>query len=152
MVEVVVLSSVTPLGRSKPTQNCGWLRLSVAVFVASLRRLTWCYMGPRSNLQARILVISVGLLVILSLISVVLTGGIDLLVLVPLSMFIGPFMYLAYPFSVLAKAVYVALLLAVVVGLIFGGCRIKSTRGQIVGTVSLVGWMILGLAGLSTGT
>ena len=73
-------------------------------------------------------------------------------VLVFLGATIGPYMGVLYPFPVVLKAVYILGLASCLAGFLLGVKFRSNLLGQAAAVCSIVGWVVLGIVGLGTGT
>ena len=76
----------------------------------------------------------------------------NLLLLVVLGFFVGVPMGIAYPFSLGFKILYAGLAVVCIVSLVVGVKFRQKIFGKIAVVAALLGWTVLGLIGLGTGT
>lgn len=84
--------------------------------------------------------------------SLVTTGSIGSVALVFLSLVIGPYMGLAYPFPMLFKLGYSLTLIIALCLVGYGIAYRQRVRGQFAIVTGVVLWAFAGLLGLGTGT
>jgi hypothetical protein len=93
-----------------------------------------------------------GLLATIALSTAYGISALSLLVLAPIGAVVGPYMALTFPFSVMWKLIYIAVLTASAIA-IFLGLKFKHTKvGKLSATLGFTAWLIAGLIGLGTGT
>jgi hypothetical protein len=108
------------------------------------------------SLPAKRILLGLGGFVLLWLLFVLIVDGFALalgsLFILVLGAIIGPFMAIAYPFSLSFKVGYLIILLASVLAIVYGIKHRPKTLGQAAVVLGVVVWTFAGLIGLGTGS